>query len=966
MPSLIQPSFAAGELSTSLYARVDLAKYKSGAATLRNLFVDYRGGASSRPGTKFVALSATPGTGPPPRLIRFQFSAALGQSYELEFGLGYLAFYRSGAPILSGAFPYTIASPYALADLPLLKLTQSADVVTLVHPSYPPMQLKRFADANWTLSAVTFVPLTGVPTILSARNALGSSGGAIVRSTVYRYTVSAVDSLTGEEGLPSAPFALGDCACMSAIQGESVRVTWTPVAGASLYRLYRQEEVPNSAATPDSIFGLVASVQGTAFTDVNGVPDFTAGPPAPANPFANGVVNTVVVTAGGAGYSDRVTCAIASATGQGFKAVVSVSGGVISAVTVINGGFGYLPGDTISFTDPGSAVLTGSAIAAGGQNYKDVNWWVTDPTGYGGSINLTGAGAGLTVTAVTAPGQDYTDPKVVITSTTGSGALVNLTIGAASIGGGGTATFTLANPGNYPGCTAYFVQRQWFAGSTAKPETFWASKIAAFNNFTKAQPVQPGDAITATLAATQVNPIRCLIPMPSGLIAGTAGGAFLISGGSVGPGGIPAAISPSSVVAQPQAANGFSDLPPIVIDYDVLFVQSKGSIVRDLSYNFYVNIYTGQDITTLSNHLFANRLIREWAYAEEPYKLVWCVRDDGVLLSLTFNKPQEVQAWTRHDTDGLFQSVCVVSEGNVDATYFVVKRMLQGVWHYVIERLADRALIDANAALGIPANIENAWCVDCGVSLAQPAPAAGLSIDGAVATPGAVCTFTADAGGIFAVGDIGKVIRANGGRATVTARLSDRQVAAIVLTGFPVVPNDPDACPLPAAAGAWTMTAPVTTLAGLDHLNGLTVAILADGNVMPPQVVVMGSITLPIAASSIIAGLPFTWQLQTLNLDVGDGGPGGTIQGKLKKVQAVTVMVKDTRGIKAGRTLDTLVPVKEWSSNVNLGGPLPLVTGMQRVVLDALYEQTGRLWLQGTDPVPSTISGVVPEVTLGG
>jgi hypothetical protein len=74
--------------------------------------------------------------------------------------------------------------------------------------------------------------------------------------------------------------------------------------------------------------------------------------------------------------------------------------------------------------------------------------------------------------------------------------------------------------------------------------------------------------------------------------------------------------------------------------------------VRDLSYNFYVNIYTGTDMTVLSNHLFADRTLREWAYAEEPYKIVWAVRDDGILLGYTYMKDQEVYAWTRHDTQG--------------------------------------------------------------------------------------------------------------------------------------------------------------------------------------------------------------------------------------------------------------------------------------------------------------------------
>jgi hypothetical protein len=191
-------------------------------------------------------------------------------------------------------------------------------------------------------------------------------------------------------------------------------------------------------------------------------------------------------------------------------------------------------------------------------------------------------------------------------------------------------------------------------------------------------------------------------------------------------------------------------------------------------------------------------------------------------------------------------------------------------------------------------------------------------------------------------------------------------VLAIINVPFPVLPNDPSQTALGAAAGAWTLTTPVTTVSGLTHLAGKTVSILADGNVMVPQVVsAAGTITLQTAASSVIVGLPFQAQLQTLNIDVGEGGPGGSVQGKPKKVGAVTIRVKDTRGLKAGRTPATVTQVKEWNSNVYLGGPLPLVTGDQRLILDPLYDVGGRLWIQVDDPVPATVLGLIPELTTG-
>src|SRR5216684_9336886 len=100
---VMQTSFAAGEFSTSLYARVDLAKYHAGAALLRNFFVDYRGGASNRAGTAIVGVAKD--SGHPVRLIKSTFNVS--QSYALEFGHQYMRVIRNGAYVTEATFALT-------------------------------------------------------------------------------------------------------------------------------------------------------------------------------------------------------------------------------------------------------------------------------------------------------------------------------------------------------------------------------------------------------------------------------------------------------------------------------------------------------------------------------------------------------------------------------------------------------------------------------------------------------------------------------------------------------------------------------------------------------------------------------------------------------------------------------------------------------------------------------------------
>src|SRR6266566_3762919 len=91
----MQFSFNSGEWAPALNARVDIAKYHSGAALLRNFFVDYRGGATARPGTKYILQTKLTST---TRLIPFQASFTV--SYILEFGNGYIRFFNNGASVL--------------------------------------------------------------------------------------------------------------------------------------------------------------------------------------------------------------------------------------------------------------------------------------------------------------------------------------------------------------------------------------------------------------------------------------------------------------------------------------------------------------------------------------------------------------------------------------------------------------------------------------------------------------------------------------------------------------------------------------------------------------------------------------------------------------------------------------------------------------------------------------------------
>jgi hypothetical protein len=291
-------------------------------------------------------------------------------------------------------------------------------------------------------------------------------------------------------------------------------------------------------------------------------------------------------------------------------------------------------------------------------------------------------------------------------------------------------------------------------------------------------------------------------------------------------------------------------------------------------------------------------------------------------------------------------------EGQYDAVYIVAQRVVQGIFTQFIERLDDRVVF--------PYGAEDAWAVDCGLRSPLPTPVATLVPS---AASGAGVIFNASSP-VFGAALAGDVIRAGGGIATITAVNSSQQVVGTLTSPIlRTLPNDPNNTPIPAVAGTWTLTRPSTTFTGLDHLEGQTVSILADGNVVAPQAVVNGAITLAQPATKVVAGLGFQPQLQTMPLDTGN--EKDSVQAKRKKIPAVSMKVFNTRGLSIGRTFNTLVPVKEMSPSVPLGATIPLVTGDERVNVDPLWDVPGQICIQQDNPLPATVLGLVYEYVVG-
>lgn len=498
-----------------------------------------------------------------------------------------------------------------------------------------------------------------------------------------------------------------------------------------------------------------------------------------------------------------------------------------------------------------------------------------------------------------------------------------------------------AAAGDWPGCSTWHDGRQWYARTDKGPQTLWASQSANFKNMSVSEPTRDSDAITRTIASREVNEIRFLLSLNS-LLVFTSGGEWKCWAGSQSD-----VITPANTSLKPQGYTGISQVPPIVSGNSALFVTPSGRKVRDLAYDLGVDSWQGKDVGILASHLFEGMQIEEWAHARDPDSIVWCVRSDGMLLGFTYLKEHDVYAWSRHATDGAVESVCAIQEKNETALYLLVKRVVDGRTVRYVERMVSRLFAD----------VHGAWCVDSGRRYDgwNVDPARTMTIAGSNYAAGAAVALSATGHMPFSASSVGQKLILRAGQnqvtVTVTAYAGPANVTATLDTAAPSVTQA-------VAISDWAMAG--ATLSGLWHLEGRQVALLADGSVQPPATVVNGTVEIPRASGRILAGLPYTCDLETL--DIEQGPP--TLQGRVKRVQEVVLRVKATRGLAVGPDVRHLTEIKERISE-NYGTPTLLATGDERVLIDPSWNSNGRIFARQAWPLPATIVAVVPRLEIG-
>lgn len=220
----------------------------------------------------------------------------------------------------------------------------------------------------------------------------------------------------------------------------------------------------------------------------------------------------------------------------------------------------------------------------------------------------------------------------------------------------------------YPRSVAFYQDRLCFASTSKEPLGVWLSAVGDYYNFKTTIAGEDDESINVNLVSQSLNVSNSLVSK-NDLLSFTPGGTWRINSRNQAQG-----LTAATISASQQSFEGANTLQPLIINDRVLYVLELGATVRDISYDYTVDSYKGDDLTLLSRHLFRDNSIVSWCYAQEPDSLIWAVRDDGILLTLTYVKEQNVYAWAKHTTNGKFKAVQSISGNGVTDVYVIVER----------------------------------------------------------------------------------------------------------------------------------------------------------------------------------------------------------------------------------------------------------------------------------------------------
>lgn len=731
---LLQPAFTGGEISAEVANRVDLDKYQFAVLQAYNCLIKPHGPIYRRPGMKYMARTKYNDKA----CILVPFNGADSTDYLLEIGEKYIRVHKNGLYI-----NIEVMTPYTADMLQDLRFVQSADTMFIASGKYPVKQLARYSDTDWrfadfeitdmyfdeqnsleSYSGISYTSpgtyqfqptVTGEYQIDISGGGGGGGGGAKYRVKSGEHS-SRLIYITGGKG------GNGERIIKTLTLNKETSYTISVGGGGAAGSNGGNSAPSGSNGASSAAFGMIAKGGGGGTGGRKGEPNTPDGTSYGngANGGAGGYGKSFLgssetqPTAGANGWVKILYTGNKELTPSGTQGDITLKSNKNIFASNKPGAFIKLKQEIASKTVSTSngnteRVRVGEnwkVISHGtwsgsfaieksddGESWKEYRKYtskddynpsesgsVTEPVFLRAVCTITSGTCTVDLTAMA-----YNAEGVVklteITSDSTAKAHVEKELGSTDM----TTNFlwgAWSEEFGYPQTLCFFQDRLCFGGTKKQPYMVWMSRTGDYGNFSveKASGTVTDDSAVA-LAFVSRKQFKILHLIAStDLIVLTAGNEWTVSGSDT--------VTPSKAVPKMQTTRGCSAVEPLMIGGRIVFVQGRGSTVRDMAYSYETDSYGGNDLTLLAKHIIENVQIVDSAYKQEPDSTIYFVRSDGTMACLSYIMEQKVYAWSTIETQGKIEAVAAVQEGDEDIIYLVVKREINGVTVRNVEYLA--------------------------------------------------------------------------------------------------------------------------------------------------------------------------------------------------------------------------------------------------------------------------------------
>jgi hypothetical protein len=495
--------------------------------------------------------------------------------------------------------------------------------------------------------------------------------------------------------------------------------------------------------------------------------------------------------------------------------------------------------------------------------------------------------------------------------------------------GGRFSEVLFSTTGDYPACVSFFEERLAFAATVNHPQTENLSVSGDYENFLEGDDAD--DAMEYTIKSTAQ--IKWLLEQDY-LIVGTSDGVYRAGGASQDP------LTPTNIVVRKQFPTPCSSVPPIPVGENILFAQRFGMKLREAAWDIKRDGYIDNDITILSEHItrgatLADSGIVGMAFTSEPIPIIWMILAGGSLIGCTYMKAQDVVGFHRHPkTNAIIESIASMPGDQSDELWMVVQRVINGFTVRYIEYMSPLDL----------GGLSDPFFVDCGLVWDG-----GETKNITNASQMYPVVITAASHG-FDDGDKVRIEDVVG-----MTELNDRIfiVCDSASSTFGITDLEGDrinGSAFQAYLSGGTVEKVASVFSGLDHLEGESVSVCADGQDAGLKTVSGGSITLDGYYNSVSVGLPYVSVLQPVRVEMGNIMK--TSQCQLKKIDSIAVRLFQSLGGTIGGAEDT-------QDTIPYVDPRIPYTGDIKIPFWAQEGTDGNILLEHTTPLPFTILAIV-------